>query len=389
MYTTLETLKFASACTGGYGRMLAFFTTRVKFKKMPIPLWMVGMVGNHSDMEWAVQHGMIVDEKTFAEFRKRTILSVLKHLFWSFAKRNWRIEKNKHVVDAFNDIVTCDTPEKAEALLAKWRAYHFGHQLWNNVLEADVWTSPHKYINYVLDHQSSTASMTHRQMCSVTTDDRYFPYAPMMSAEENFARLCLNGNDPYAALVDMLTVTSLSVNRGVQINTFEEGGEKKFMATISITDPRRIFQLAHSLNSQDISVLDITGVNDLINKAETLVSEVGNLTEDDQGIIEAVKKMSVISDDRSLRMPSALTAQPAPLNVTRTTRNRDDDEDDEEDTDPVAARRSRTSTARRNNDAYETNPPRGPVTRTSERLAALRTARRDTDEEEETEESDA
>lgn len=329
MYTTLETLKNGNACTPGYGRMLSFFTTRIQFKKMPIPLWMVGLVGHYDDMEWATENAMIFDEKMFANFRERTLLSAIKCLFWNSYRDDWdgTHQRNKLAREAHDECIRLKTSQEANEWLAKWSKYHFSHSLWHNVVENDIFHLPHKYIRYVQDHQKATASYKHRrEIPQVKSEDRYFPWSEGKSKAENFAMLCIDG-DPYAFMVQVMKETKLSVNRGVTISEIEEGGTTKYVATIHVTDPKRIFQMAHMVQADTLDVTEVTGVNALLEAASGHIASV-NDSGHSRSTVEAMQQLMNNTRAPSLNMPGAATIVPTGPSRSSTDPDSADDDDD-------------------------------------------------------------
>lgn len=347
MYTTLEILKNGNACTGGYGRMLSFFTTRMKFKTMPIPLWMVALVGTHDDMEWATANAMVIDPTMFADFRKRTILSVVKSKFWNNFQNNWPdANRNKLCRDATHEAMRLKTPEEAEAWLVKWGAYHFAHELWSEVIENEIFHMPHRYVVYVQENQSRTAALKHRNWCDVKCEEHYFPWAEGKSASENFAMLCVDG-DPYAMMVEIMMQTKLSASRGLNISTIEEGNVRKYMATINVSDPKRIFQMSHLMLSDQLDVCEVTGVNAVLNAASNHIGRVGDDIDpdDNRAAIEAMQR--IIQQNRATTLLPATAATAVPVNEAPASPTAPSSDEESWDAPPPRPRATRASPTRR------------------------------------------
>lgn len=352
-------LKMSKACTPGYARMLSFFTTRPKFKTMPIPLWVVGMVGNSSDMGWAIDNAAYIDPDSFAKFREKTVLSVLKCLYWTTMSVGDPKSTNPLAQEAAREIRDVTTGKGAEAVLVKWGRYHFAGSLWSDVIESPIWGSPQQYIAYVINNQKRGTTRSHRRAIPrVKESQLYFPYNSSLSVVENFARLCL-GDDPYPVLVEMISATKLHEKRGIQISKLEEGGSKKYMATINVTDPKRIFQLAHLMNADHVDVLDIAGVNESISSVESAGCD--GETELDANQLATLHDLSVRASTSELQMPECLTlveAGRSQKSVPEESRDESRDDDEVEDDEPITRAPTR----------YACPTPRG---RRADRVTAL------------------
>lgn len=250
--------------------MVSFFSTAAKAKKLPIPLWAVGMIGEFADMSWALTNAFVIDPEVFADFRAHTCLSVFKHQFWHSVGSGKSNNKNPLLNKAVEEAKAVDSGLEVEKFLKKWSAYHFAHALWTEVIEHGVWTNAFEYITFVVENQASEISYSHRRVSGLPSKTHYFPYNSSMTQAQNFAYLCCKGNSPYPLLVSLMMQFKLGSKSGMRINSMEEGGETKFMASVNITDPKAIFMMHHVLNAQSLNVVELMGVNSLAEEVSSL-----------------------------------------------------------------------------------------------------------------------
>lgn len=271
MHTTLAILKEAKACVPGYTRMIGFYGVEPEVKNVEIPLWAVSLIGTSDDMLWAINNGCFIDPKVFAKFRAYTFLSVFKCLLWK-ARDLHRIRSLQmgFQMNVFKECVAATTTEQAEALLTKYRQYVLECDLWEHFFNHKIWSNPHQYIAYVYAQQSTQITMRHNTYLGKAVSEKatYFPYNHAWTDQENFARLCCFGHDPYPLLVSELVRNNLGAKRGIQITGMEEGGAPKFAATINVTDPRKILHLYHVLRASELDINTVIGVNAISSRIE-------------------------------------------------------------------------------------------------------------------------
>lgn len=323
MYTTLATLKQTEACVGGYTRMISFLTT--KPKDTPLPLWMVGMIGQWDDMEWARDNALFIDKDMFDQFRKVTLLSVFKHMYWHTRRGSHTRSKNPYVTDFMKAAENTVSFEGASLLLEEGRTRHFSNDMWISFVENQVWYQPHEYIKYVMDSMDGTATHFHRTTRrGVKNDHYYFPYNPKLPKALNFALMCTNGRDPYTAMVEIMMSLNLGKKKGFQMSSMVEGETTKYAATLHVSDPKKIFLLYHVLNGSNVNIAEVSGVNSV---AATISDTFGDsISEVLDANSETIKRLIDKSPSMDLLPPAASIESWEPLALQETEPDESEDE---------------------------------------------------------------
>lgn len=329
MYTTLATLKQTDACVGGYTRMLSFMTT--KPKETPIPLWMVGMIGQWDDLEWALDNSLIIDKDMFGQFYKATVLSVFKHLYWTNRRDSTSLSKNTFVKEFMKQAEAATTADEALAALEMARTRHFSNDLWDSCVENPMWIRPHEYIKYVINNMGTTVTRYHREARRGSMrgrdEQRYFPYNSKLSKAMNFALLCTGGRDPYIIMVEIMMTLKLGKSKGFQMSSMVEGDTTKYAATLHVSDPKKIFLLYHILNGADVDIGEVTGVN---NVAASISAELGDSISDAMSAdAEEIKKL--IEKSPTMALLPAEAALETPVRRLELNEEAESDEDQEDE----------------------------------------------------------
>jgi hypothetical protein len=242
--------------------MISFFGIDPKMKHVPIPLWMVGLIGGMEDLKWAADHSLIIDQEAFRVFQQSTLLSVFSDLVWS-RDYDSREEKNKVCVQALKDARKVKSSDEVWAYLKKYQQYHFKSRLWSDVIESEIFTNPHKYIEQVINRMDATAHYEHRKaLKTLKPSARYFThYYPKDSSNINFARICCGGVDPFKISMELMRAWKVGNKKGLQIFAIEENGQTKYAATFHMSDPKSIFYCYHFAAASSIDVVSVAGVD--------------------------------------------------------------------------------------------------------------------------------
>jgi hypothetical protein len=314
MHTTLELLKQTKACVPGYTRMISFFTTDAGFKKMPIPLWAIGLIGEWDDVEWATDNALIIDPVAFEVLRQYTFLSVFKDMFWErYTDNHDGRSKNPIINQMVEDSIKARSNEDVQSVLDKYRKYHFEDRMWTQMLENAVWYCPHEYIKFVYQNMGNTIHYAHRQRYRRRRvdfkDAYYYPYVKGESKAYNFARLCCGGRDPYPVMLELMAHTKLGSKKGFQLTSIQEGGATKYAATLHFSAPRQIFHAYHLLMGGELKINEITNVNATANAIAQAVGSIGTLESLDEDSINNLVKQANPTDNEGLAAAAKLDGE--------------------------------------------------------------------------------
>jgi hypothetical protein len=135
----------------------------------------------------------------------------------------------------------------------------------------------------------------------------------------------------------------------------QEGGQKKFMATINLSDPRKIFRIAHLLGAEEFDVLEATGVNDVLNQAASLVEDLGQAVDED--ILRSVRALQAGTLATELMPPAMLQMMPCEKkSVVQKIDTSEGEGEDEEHSTPLSRMRARRARDRAAREAIQDEP---------------------------------
>jgi hypothetical protein len=160
MYTTINLLKQNEACTGGFGRMLAFFGPNVKLRDQKIPLHVIALVGGWDDMCWALEEALVIDKEQYTKFFYKHAPAVWKHLMFrhllvsSRQSTNGEMRKKERkfpfLLQSCKRALLLETTEDILAFIEDYKYLCYDHLLQTRVVKNEVWNSPQAFIDYVL-----------------------------------------------------------------------------------------------------------------------------------------------------------------------------------------------------------------------------------------------
>ena len=152
-------MKRGQACTGGYGRQIAFFGTKLALKAQHIPLHAIALIGGKEDINWTIENAMYVDPVEYVAFQKRTIQGVWGRLCQRFienALSGFDNIKNKHLKSIALEALAVADYDGIMAFLAKHKFSNFSHNLFAEVIHNACWGSPAAYMSLVLESLDNT-----------------------------------------------------------------------------------------------------------------------------------------------------------------------------------------------------------------------------------------
>ncbi len=159
MYSTLEMMKRGQACTGGYGRQIAFFGTKLALKTQHIPLHAIALIGGKEDINWTIENAMYVDPAEYMVFQKRTIQGVWGRLCQRFIENSlsgFDNIKNKHLKPIAMEALAVAEYDGIMAFLERHRFSNFKHNMFSEVIHNACWTSPAAYMGVVIESLDNT-----------------------------------------------------------------------------------------------------------------------------------------------------------------------------------------------------------------------------------------
>lgn len=339
MKTSLNLLRATAACVGGYGRQASFWSVRPAAKAIEYPIWMIGLIGNYEDLQWALTNSLIVDDEDFKELKARTFWPVFQYLLWTSISADYILKMSKKKVgdfqrDALQDVLAVRNAEDAQAWMDKYSRYKIANILFNRVSNHRCWNDPQSYLSllteavhctksdlcleherfpfnldsHVPGHDSRTGIATKKSAARPSryrrdddADDDYSSRPKKTKKEavdeksksyfdlpeftgrqptkgETFAFVCLN-RDPWPVALQFLMDKNVPqiVGSKMQLSKVSEDGKEpeKFHATLNLFDPRQIFIIMHLMQAHDFDVLRACGVEPKADRLEYILDRFG------------------------------------------------------------------------------------------------------------------
>jgi hypothetical protein len=308
MKTSMNLLRTTNACVGGFGRQASFWTVRPKAKAIEYPIWLVGLIGNYDDLNWALSNALIVDEAEFEALKDRTFWPMFQTIFWSNISASTILKESQKktgdfVRDALQEALEIKDRTQAETWMAKYRRFKINNNLFANVANHACWTDPQQYLSHLaevifneknalcLEHEKHPFDLerhlpshdsrhskgvskvrrtlpTRRDRDDDDGDDTehknlYFTLPKsdngrVVTKGESFAYVILN-EDPWPAALQFLLDNNVPKTIGSKVNLSKVSPDgvkpPQFAASLHLNDPRLIFTLMHLLQGQDFDLL--------------------------------------------------------------------------------------------------------------------------------------
>lgn len=248
--------------------MVSYFGTSAKVKKMKIPLWVVGLIGDPSDLDWAITNAMAIDEEDFQKFRHATLRSVISYVFYRNGRTNSSFElgtsgenwnkKNSVLTEARTVCHKAETVEEIELMLARCVNLNFEDEFWNEVVNSDWNLSKSKYVVHVRNIINTTVSDRANLLVKKfvkpkhINPDTYFDVPTGMSGTERFAFLCTGRMNVYDALLEYTLANIPQEKSPLMITKVSEEGKEppSYHASLNLSSSKQIIKILVSLNAE-------------------------------------------------------------------------------------------------------------------------------------------